>query len=244
MIRTIQYLTDDTSWFPDPRGALRDPPGLVAVGGDLQPERIYQAYLNGIFPWYSKGEPLMWWSPDPRATFDVDHIRVNKSLKKFLKKCDYDVTLNTQFQKVIEGCAQPRGNGEGTWILPEMIHAYTSLHQQGLAHSIEIWQWQDGRRVLIGGLYGVLVGSCFCGESMFSNQPNASKLALIVLAQLLKSEPYAMIDCQLPNPYLQQMGAYLMSRKVFLSQLERCKQQVPSVDLFKPKFIDWRSNLL
>ncbi|MDO6720086.1 leucyl/phenylalanyl-tRNA--protein transferase [Psychrosphaera sp. 1_MG-2023] len=244
MTQTIHYLTDETSWFPDPNQAMTDPPGLLAIGGDLQPDRIYSGYQQGIFPWFNDGEPVMWWSPDPRNIINVDAININKSLKKFLRKCDYHVTINNQFESVITACAKPRSNGDGTWILPKMIKAYNVLHQQGRAHSIEIWQWQNDKKVLVGGLYGINVGSCFCGESMFSAQPNASKLALIVLGKLLRNEKHAFIDCQLPNPYLSQMGAFLVSRSLFLGKLALCKNETICQSVFKPRAIDWRTELI
>lgn len=241
---TLYYLDNDTSWFPDPKTALSEPNGLLAIGGDLQPERIFNGYQQGVFPWYSEDEPLMWWSPDPRALFPNCEIKLNKSLKKFLNKCDYSVSINTNFTQVMELCAKPRANSEGTWIMPEMVEAYSQLHQQGKAHSIEIWLINSDGKQLVGGLYGVLVGDCFCGESMFSIQPNASKLALLCLAVLMKSSDTAMIDCQLPNPYLMSMGAQLASRDVYLQKLTHARQKSLAKQVFSPRFIEWRSKIL
>ncbi|NVK26050.1 MAG: leucyl/phenylalanyl-tRNA--protein transferase [Gammaproteobacteria bacterium] len=243
MPQQLFYLNDDPSWFPDPNGALDDPSGLLAIGGDLTSERVHQAYLNGVFPWYSDDEPIMWWSPDPRAIFYPEQIKVNKSLRKFLKKCQYSVSINTDFKRVMEHCAKPRPNSEGTWIMPEMIDCYSQLHREGHAHSIEIWQIDENGKDLIGGLYGVLVGNCFCGESMFSKQKNASKLALICLAELLKTSEGSFIDCQLPNPYLMSMGAKLISREVYLSKLLSAKIKSTQDSLFSPRFIQWQTIL-
>lgn len=240
MSRQLYYLNDDPSWFPDPNGALEEPAGLLAIGGDLSSQRVYQAYLNGVFPWYSDDEPLMWWSPDPRAIFLPTEINVNKSLKKFLRKSDYSISINTAFTDVMKHCAKPRPNSEGTWIMPEMIKCYTELHRKGLAHSIEVWQINADGKQLVGGLYGVLVGNCFCGESMFSKQKNASKLALICLADIMKKEEDGFIDCQLPNPYLMSMGAKLISREVYLSKLNVSKNKTVQANAFSPKFIQWQ----
>lgn len=237
---SIYYLDDDINWFPNPEQALKEPNGLLAVGGDLDHNRVYNGYRKGIFPWYSEDEPLMWWSPDPRAIIMPDEIKLNKSLKKFLRKCSYSVSINTDFVNVMKHCAKPRPNSEGTWIMPEMIEAYSRLHQEGKAHSIEIWQIDSEGKNLVGGLYGIIVGQCFCGESMFSLSPNASKLALLCLGQLM-SENDCFIDCQLPNPYLMSMGAKLVSRSVYLSLLQKCEQKSLPKGRFSPKFIEWKS---
>ena len=234
MTRSLYPLTDDTDWFPNPTLALDEPPGLLAIGGDLSPERLLAAYQRGIFPWFNEGEPILWWSPNPRACIDPAKIRVNKSLKKFLNRCDYRMSINQAFDQVIEACAEPRGDQGDTWILPPMQAGYSSLHKKGHAHSIEIWQGDD----LVGGLYGVLVGSAFCGESMFSTKSNASKLALLTLGYLLANKASSFIDCQLPNPYLMSMGASLMSRDVFLEKLHfAVKYDLPK-SIFSPRFIE------
>lgn len=271
MKQSLYYLNDDETWFPPLRSALSDPPGLLAVGGDLSLQRLKTAYEAGIFPWYSNNEPLLWWSPDPRAIIEVDQIRVNKSLRKFLKKCDYKVTINNCFNDVVAQCALPRSEENGTWIFPEMQQAYSRLHKAGIAHSIEIWQGSTGKLnpdhtksneyklnatkpnqiesgelehqslVLVGGLYGVKVGSCFCGESMFSSQPNASKLALLVLGSLLSEYENAFIDCQLPNPYLMAMGAKTISRDMFIQRLFNAKSDHTNPDSFTKQEVDWSS---
>lgn len=241
---TLYYLDDDVSWFPEPSSALTEPNGLLAVGGDLCPERVYHGYQQGVFPWYGENEPLMWWSPDPRAVFPNCEIKLNKSLRKFLNKCDYSVSINTAFDQVIRACAKPRPNSEGTWIMPEMIQAYCQLHHQGKAHSVEVWQINGDGKTLVGGLYGVLVGNCFCGESMFSASANASKLALLCLGNIMQQSEHGMIDCQLPNPYLMSMGAQLQSRAVYLTRLAQARDKNLAKELFSPKFIDWRSTIL
>lgn len=240
---SISYLNDDTSWFPHPSQALIEPAGLLAIGGDLSTSRIFSAYKQGVFPWYCEDEPIMWWSPDPRAIIPPNAVRINKTLTKFLKKCDYSVSINTAFEQVIVNCSKPRSHSEGTWITPEMTEAYVQLHKEQKAHSIEVWQINSEGKTLVGGLYGILVGSCFCGESMFSFQANASKLALICLANLLKDESDAFIDCQLPNPYLMDMGAQLISRDVYLSKLQNAQTKIMQNNKFMPRFIHWQSSI-
>lgn len=235
----LHYLNDDPCWFPSADRALSEPDGLLAIGGDLSPTRVFHGYQQGIFPWFSDGEPIMWWSPDPRAVIHVGQVRVNKTLAKFLRKCNYSVSVNTAFDEVIRQCAKHRTNSPGTWIVPEMINCYQQLHQQGKAHSIEIWQIDANGKQLVGGLYGVLAGSCFSGESMFSLSANASKLALLTLESLLEDADSAIIDCQLPNPHLTNMGAVLLSRDVFLQRLAICKK-VDINQQFNARFIDWR----
>lgn len=239
MKQELYFLDDDVNWFPSPRQALSEPAGLLAIGGDLSPQRILSAYQQGIFPWFNEDEPIMWWSPDPRAVLNIGDLKINKSLRKFLRKCDYIVSVNQAFEQVIRHCAKPRANGEGTWILPEMVQAYCKLHAMKRAHSIEVWQKVDGKKELIGGLYGILAGNCFCGESMFSKQTNASKLALITLHHLVSKLDNGLIDCQLPNPYLMSMGASLTSREMYLSKLTNSLQSSPN-DVFLPKFIEWQ----
>lgn len=250
MKQSLFYLNDDDRWFPPVKDALSDPPGLLAIGGDLSVRRLTHAYQQGIFPWYSDNEPLLWWSPDPRAIIDLNALRINKSLRKFIKKCQYTVTLNTAFRSVVELCAKPRSDENGTWIFPEMVDAYCELNDAGTAYSIEVWDDSNGDNQLIGGLYGVKVGSCFCGESMFSKQPNASKIALIALSSLLKKFEYGFIDCQLPNPYLLSMGAKTVPRTMFIERLNLSKNEkvdndpFMSLDSHLTKEINWREGVL
>lgn len=195
--------------FPPVETALDDPNGLLAAGGDLSPERLLSAYRQGIFPWYSEGQPILWWSPDPRAILFPERLRISRSLRKVLRKSPYSVTLDQDFPSVIQGCREaPRSQGPGTWITTEMLQAYRQLHDQGYAHSIECWQ--DGR--LVGGLYGVAVGRVFFGESMFSLAPDASKIAFVHLA---RSGQYRLIDCQQPSEHLSRLGAECIPRREF-----------------------------
>jgi len=212
MSQTIQFLSQESLAFPSVEQALLDPNGLLAIGGDLTPKRLVSAYQQGIFPWYSKQDPLMWWSPNPRAIIPVNEIRINKSLQKFINKSPYKISINKNFRQVITACANAPFRKEGTWILPEMLAAYIELHKQGFAHSIEVWLEEE----LVGGLYGVAINGYFSGESMFYTQTNASKIALVKLSQLLVELKVDFIDCQLQNPFLQSMGCIEISRLKFI----------------------------
>ncbi|MEC8296950.1 MAG: leucyl/phenylalanyl-tRNA--protein transferase [Pseudomonadota bacterium] len=209
--------------FPPVDTALDEPNGLLAFGGDLSPARLFSAYSQGIFPWFSDDEPLLWWSPDPRAIIDLDNFVASKSLKKLARKQKYTVTLNYAFDRVIEACSStPRKNpntGElnsETWITDDMIGAYRQLNGLGLAHSVEVW---DGE-TLVGGLYGVGIGKVYCGESMFHRESNTSKLAMMALVEHMKSHDMAFIDCQLPTDHLSSLGANVLSRENFIEKLE------------------------
>jgi len=202
--------------FPDPDQALRDPNGLLAVGGDLQPERLLLAYRQGIFPWYSRGEPILWWSPDPRAVIPTGGLHVSRSLHRDLRRQPFAVSCNRAFTEVVEHCAAVRRRGQhGTWIHPAMQRAYCRLHQLGHAHSVEVWL--ENR--LVGGVYGVRIGSVFCGESMFSLVSNASKLALMTLFECPHLGPPSLLDCQVMNPHLASLGAVAWPRWRFLEHL-------------------------
>ena len=203
--------------FPDPRNALTEPNGLLAFGGDLSPQRLVAAYARGIFPWYSEGDPLLWWSPDPRCVFATDAVHRSHSLAKFLRKSTWQWSMDQAFEDVVRACAAPREDQQGTWITPDMITAYTNLHLLGYAHSLEVWD-DD---VLVGGLYGVAVGRMFSAESMFSRRTNASKVALQALAKTLRERSFPLIDAQVPNPHLLRMGAHEMPRAQFLAALAR-----------------------
>jgi len=207
--------------FPPVNCALTEPNGLLAVGGDLQEQRIINAYSQGIFPWFSENDPLMWWSPNPRAIIRLADLQINRTLRKVLKKSPYKITLNTAFEQVIAQCADAPFRDDGTWILPEMQAAYINLHKLGYAHSIEVWQtitegYSEPKKELVGGLYGIAINGFFSGESMFYRKANASKFAIIALAQLLKSIDANFIDCQLINPFLADMGAIEISRDNFI----------------------------
>ena len=201
--------------FPDPDLALEEPNGLLALGGDLAPERIVTAYRQGIFPWYEEPQPILWWSPNPRAVLLPAQLHLSRSLRKTINSGCFTASIDRHFHRVIEHCASLRENREGTWISPAMKLAYNTLHQQGYAHSIEILQ--DGE--LVGGLYGLALGQVFFGESMFSLRSNASKVALFVLCRSLQEFNFQFIDCQVSSQHLQSMGARNMPRSRFVQLL-------------------------
>ncbi len=208
------YRLVDHPVFPPPE--LAEPDGLLAIGGDLSPPRLLLAYSSGIFPWYNEGEPILWWSPDPRCIFEPQALKISRSLHKTVRQKVFSVTFDKAFRGVIAACAQVRRKQEaGTWITGEMLEAFCRLHQLGYAHSVECWQ--DG--VLAGGLYGVCLGRCFFGESMFHLAPDASKVALAVLAETLRERNFELIDGQLPNPHLRSLGAREIPRPEFLQRL-------------------------
>lgn len=202
-------------WFPDPSNALVEPNGLLAFGGDLSPTRLLAAYRRGIFPWFSAGEPMLWWSPDPRCIFETNDLKINRSLRRQLAGKSWRVSVDEAFAEVVQGCAEPRHDGSGTWILPTMIEAYERLHALGHAHSVEVW---DGTR-LIGGVYGIAIGRLFCGESMFSRQSGGSKFALIELARWLRERGFPIIDAQVANAHTLGMGAREIPRARYLDQI-------------------------
>jgi len=217
------FRLDDEIDFPCPSQALQEPNGLLAFGGDLSVERLLQAYENGIFPWFSEGEPLLWWSPDPRGILLLDNYKASKSFKKFLRKHPYKITKDTAFEQVISACAQIPRDDRGTWITAEMQQAYIRLFYAGFAHSVEVW---DGNE-LVGGLYGIGIGRVFCGESMFHKRTNTSKLAFYHLVQHMKHFDCKMIDCQMPTEHLSTLGVVPIRRKAFLQLLtqERARSQ-------------------
>ncbi|MCC8999490.1 MAG: leucyl/phenylalanyl-tRNA--protein transferase [Candidatus Contendobacter sp.] len=208
---------DDSQPFPPPDRALTEPDGLLAAGGNLSPRRLLRAYRLGIFPWYSPGQPILWWSPDPRLVLFPESVNLSRSLRKTLRKGLFTVTADTAFAAVIAACAAPRGEDPGTWITPEMNRAYIRLHQLGHAHSFE--SWHEGE--LVGGLYGVAVGRVFYGESMFSIMSDASKVALAALAAQLWRWQFTLIDCQVHTEHLTRMGAVEIPRATFIQLLER-----------------------
>ncbi len=210
--------------FPDVALALREPDGLLAVGGDLSPERILAAYRQGIFPWYSEDQPILWWSPDPRAVLFPEQLKISRSLRKVLKKGLFSITIDQAFPRVIEGCAAPRKGEEGTWITAEMALAYRRLHERGAAHSVECWEGEE----LVGGLYGVALGKVFFGESMFSHRSDASKVAFVHLVQLLQQWGYELIDCQVTTRHLASLGAVTVPRQQFVQMLRRLCEQEPA----------------
>ena len=209
------YLLDDNLWFPPVEEAESD--GLLAVGGDLSVGRLLLAYHSGIFPWYNEDDPLMWWSPDPRFVLFSNDLKVSKSMKQVIGREVFEFRCDTAFEQVITHCShQPRKGQDGTWIGNDIIEAYTQLHCLGHAHSAEAWQ--DGK--LVGGLYGLLLGKIFFGESMFSMQPNASKFAFIQWVRQLEGQGIKLIDCQLHTAHLESLGAKMVTRAEFLEMLQ------------------------
>jgi leucyl/phenylalanyl-tRNA--protein transferase len=221
---------DPKAPFPPVDQAETDPDGLLALGGDLSLTRLLTAYKSGIFPWYSQGQPIMWWSPDPRTVLFPEEIHISRSLRKAMRKSGYSHSFDHAFAQVIEACAEPRRDQPGTWITPEMKRAYIMLHNQGHAHSVEIW---DQNR-LIGGLYGVLLGRVFFGESMFSRASNSSKMALVHLAQTFGRGGGVMIDCQVYTDHLSSLGAEEIDRDHFVELLQQ-HTSGPPVQLRPPQ---------
>ena len=221
MSRTLPALLgrEPGSPFPDPATALREPDGLLAVGGDLEPERLLEAYANGIFPWYGEGQPLLWWSPDPRTVFATDAVHLSSRFRRTLRRSDWTVVADQRFDAVVHACATaPRAGQAGTWITDAMRAAYARLHALGHAHSIEVLD-RDGS--LAGGLYGVAVGRMFFGESMFSARSGGSKVALAALARVLHGWGWPLIDAQVENPHLLRLGARSWARARFLAEVRR-----------------------
>jgi leucyl/phenylalanyl-tRNA--protein transferase len=203
-------------WFPNVELALQEPDGLLAVGGDLSEDRLLLAYRSGIFPWYGPGQPILWWSPDPRLVLFPSRLRVSRSLAKTIRKATFSITLDQVFAAVISACAEPRPGQAGTWITPEMMAAYQDLHAAGYAHSVECWQ--EGR--LVGGLYGVAIGRIFFGESMFARSTDASKVAFVGLVRQLSRWGFSLVDCQVHTTHLASLGAETIPRSKFIRTLE------------------------
>lgn len=211
----MNWLSDTDINFPSLEQVTEE--GIIALGGDLSSARLINAYSNGIFPWYSEGEPILWYCPDPRMVLFLDELKVSKSMQRILKKEIFTVTFNQNFEEVISNCKTiDRNDGLGTWITKDMQQAYINLHKQGIAKSIEVWQ----NNKLVGGLYGIDLGTIFCGESMFSKVSNASKVAFIHLVEKLKKENYKLLDCQVYNDHLASLGAEEIPRDIFLSILK------------------------
>ena len=217
------FLLTDELIFPSPELANKD--GLLAVGGDLSPERLLLAYRNGIFPWYSEKEPVLWWSPHPRLTLYPHELKISRSLARIIRQNRFSVSMDTAFPQVIRECAgMRRRKEEGTWLVDEMIDAYINLHEYGYAHSVETWK--QGR--LVGGLYGIALGRCFFGESKFTLVSNASKVAFVALVEWLKQRDFVMIDCQVTTAHLVSFGAREISRSTFLAQLHEALR-IPTI---------------
>ena len=210
------WLSKNNTAFPTAENT--DENGILALGGDLSPERLLAAYRNGIFPWYNEGEPIIWYCPNPRMVLFFDKLKVSKSLKKIIKKDLFTITFNTHFQEVIQACKSiDRKEASGTWITDDMEKAYLNLHKKGIAKSVEVWQNDK----LVGGLYGIDLGTVFCGESMFSRVSNASKVGFVYLVEKLKKEQYKLLDCQMYNEHLASLGAEEINRALFLNILQK-----------------------
>lgn len=209
-------ILDDKIWFPPPQKANED--GLLAIGGDLSIERLKFAYNKGIFPWYNDEEVILWWHPNPRFVLFPKNLKVSKSMQQVIRSKKYTVTFNKQFEAVINACKSiKRNDQDGTWLNEDMIKAYCTLHQEGIAQSVEVWKDDN----LVGGLYGIKMGNVFFGESMFSNLPNASKFGFIQYVQYLKEQGVNIIDCQVYTKHLESLGAEMIERTVFLDLLQK-----------------------
>ncbi len=212
----LTWLNRASLEFPALNKALREPNGLLAAGGDLSSTRLLAAYRHGCFPWYQDGQPLLWWSPTPRTVLLPDNLHISRSLRKVLRSDQFSVTFDHNFSEVIRACAEPRGEECGTWITDKMQTAYLELHKQGHAHSVEVWQ--QGK--LVGGLYGIAIGTLFFGESMFSRTSNASKVGFVALVSALKAAGFMLIDCQMPTDHLSSLGAHNIARNDFAQYLD------------------------
>lgn len=219
-----------TDAFPPVDSALRHPNGLLAIGGDLSTRRLVDAYSRGIFPWYSAGDPILWWAPDPRLVLPTDALHVSRSLRRRLRRGDFRLTFDRAFSEVLDACAAPRRGTDGTWLMPEMITAYQRLFDEGLAHSAELWIEEQ----LVGGLYGVALGRMFFGESMFSRQTDASKLVLVLLAAQLARWRFPLIDCQMRTDHLLSMGAQEISRRQFTRRIAELSALPPIAAPWQP----------
>ncbi len=223
--------------FPPVSKALRSPNGLLCAGADLSPSRILDAYSKGIFPWFSEGDPILWWSPHPRMVLFPGEFKVSRSLRKAVARATFETRYDTAFERVMRECAAPREGQAGTWIMPEMVAAYTRLHEMGFAHSVE--SWKDGE--LAGGLYGILLGHVFFGESMFSRETDASKVALVKLVERVRSLGVRVIDCQQATRHLASLGAREIPRREFVQRISESIQYDPSSGPWPPPEAAWRS---
>jgi leucyl/phenylalanyl-tRNA--protein transferase len=207
--------------FPPVEHALDNPDGLLAAGGSLTTKRLIDAYRRGIFPWFNDGDPILWWSPDPRTILRPNKIHVSRSLRKQLRRGKHFVTIARAFARVLEGCAAPRAGDLGTWLSPAMLRGYAALHNAGLAHSVEVWM--DGE--LAGGIYGVALGRAFFGESMFTRRTDASKIGIVILGEQLERWGFPLIDCQLETAHLMSLGAEHLPRRRFVAEIERLTRE-------------------
>lgn len=213
---------DPADAFPPVEAALNEPDGLLAAGGDLSSERLLYAYRKGIFPWYDEGQPLLWWSPDPRCVLRPGEFHLSRRTRRYIRQSQDVVRFNTAFGDVIRACAGPRRSQQGTWITTDMVRAYRRLHEEGWAHSVEVWRGDQ----LVGGLYGIAIGRVFFGESMWSAEPNASKIALLSLACRMDNGDFGLLDCQVLSSHLLSLGATVLPRSEFLSVMEPLCQPV------------------
>ncbi|UYZ82900.1 leucyl/phenylalanyl-tRNA--protein transferase [Entomomonas sp. E2T0] len=223
---TLALLADENLDFPPLENALTEPNGLLAVGGDLSPERLEAAYRHGCFPWFNMDDPILWWSPDPRMVLFPEKLHVSRSMLKLLKKSPLEITFDKAFAAVIKACSEPRSYTDQTWITKDMQQAYITMHNKGLAHSVEVWL--EGQ--LVGGLYGLLLGRLFFGESMFSRVSNASKLGFIHLVYKLRDAGVVLIDCQMHTTHLHSLGAELIARQKFANYLQEYQNQSMTID--------------
>lgn len=230
----LHELSTEDVIFPPIDQALEEPDGLLAMGGDLSCNRIINAYRHAIFPWFSRGQPILWWSPSYRATITANLCHISKSMKRCIRKQAHQISINHNFEAVIRHCAQPRAAQPETWITDIMIKAYLVLHEMGIAHSVEVWGESN---MLIGGLYGVNIGKVFCGESMFSLASNTSKLAFIALNQHFKKHGGELIDCQMLTQHLQSLGVKPTSRDEFQKQLINLRDEQIHSDCWKQQMI-------
>lgn len=221
--------------LPPAESARNEPNGLLAVGGSLDPDWLLHAYAHGAFPWYNPGEPILWWSPDPRAVMRPEDLRISRSLRRRIRAGTYDIRADTRFASVIDACAGPRDSSEGTWITKQMKAAYLRLHALGYAHCFEAWQSEQ----LVGGLYGVALGNIFFGESMFTHANDASKVAFAAAVGYLKSRNFELIDCQIPSAHLTSLGATLMRRTDFVATLATLCASVRPPGAWTEDFLRW-----
>ena len=220
--------------FPPVESAFDEPNGLLAAGGDLSPERLLEAYRHGIFPWFSDGEPILWWSPDPRMVFATGGVHVSTRMRRWLRQCDWTIRADTMFTEVMRACAAPRASQHGTWITRGMLNAYANLHALGHAHSVETF---DAAGRLVGGIYGVAIGRMFFGESMFSGATNGSKVVLIALCRVLRDWGFPLLDAQVASPHLERMGAIEMPRSRFVAHVaEHCGQAAPRLSSWRQEW--------
>ena len=222
-LRLPQLGADPASPFPPAGTALREPDGLLAMGGDLSPQRLLNAYAHGVFPWFSDGQPILWWSPDPRTVFRTDGVHLSARMRRELRRSEWRIVADRDFGAVIAACASaPRPGQDGTWITRDMQAAYCGLHRLGHAHSIEVWDGAD----LVGGIYGVAMGAAFAGESMFHTRTDASKIAFAHLVLRLRRSGFVLFDVQVPNPHLESLGCELLPREEYLQRLHGARSQM------------------